>query len=253
MNEEEHILTGGNIAARVVRIGATVRKPVTAATPSVRSLLDCLHDRGYPASPRHFGTDEQGRQSLEFVPGVMGNAGPPLGLGDLEQVGRLIRQLHEVTAYFPIPTDARWDVPIRPDHDDLICHNDLAPWNLVRSGDRWVFIDWDNAGPGSRLWDLSYAAVTFPPIEPQGDIAEIAPRVGALVRGYKLSPSQGYALPTLMRRRAQAMGDLLVHGTENGLQPWAEMYEADHARYWFGAARFVEEHRQALEEVCMNR
>jgi len=252
MTEDEHILTGGNVAARVVRIGETVRKPVTIATPSVKNLLNFLHDRGYPACPQHFGMDEQGRQSLEFVPGVMANAGTPLSLADLEQVGRLIRQLHELTACFPIPADARWDVPIRPDHDDLICHNDLAPWNLVRNGDRWVFIDWDNSGPGSRLWDLSYAAITFPPIEPQGDITEIVPRVGALIRGYGLSPSQGHALPALMRRRAQAMGDLLVSGAEKGLQPWTQMYEADHTKYWLGASQFVEEHRQALQDVCRN-
>jgi Phosphotransferase enzyme family len=252
MTEDEHILTGGNVAARVVRVGETVRKPVTIATPSVKSLLNFLQDRGYPACPQHFGIDEQGRQSLEFVPGVMANARTPLSLADLEQVGRLIRQLHELTACFPIPADARWDVPIRPDHDDLICHNDLAPWNLVRNGDRWVFIDWDNSGPGSRLWDLSYAAITFPPIEPQGDITEIGPRVRALIRGYGLSPSQGDALPALMRRRAQAMGDLLVNGAEKSLQPWAQMYEADHARYWLGAAQFVEEHSLTLQDVCRN-
>ena len=252
MTEDEHILTGGNVAARVVRIGMTVRKPVTISTPSVKDLLDLLHDRGYAACPQHLGIDEQGRQSLEFVPGTMGNAEPPLNLADLEHVGRLIRQLHDITASFPIPSDLHWDVPIRPDHDDLICHNDLAPWNLVRNGDRWVFIDWDNSGPGSRLWDLSYAAITFPPIEPQGDITEIVPRIGALIRGYGLSPSQSHALPALMRRRAQAMGDLLVNGAENGIQPWAQLYEADHATYWLGAAKFIEEHSQVLQDVCGN-
>ena len=252
MTEDEHILTGGNIAVSVVRIGATVRKPATMATPSVKSLLDFLQDRGYPASPKHFGIDEQGRQSLEFIPGTLANAGTPLSLVDLERVGGLIRELHEVTACFPIPADARWDVPIHPDHDDLICHNDLAPWNLVRNGDRWVFIDWDNSGPGSGLWDLAYAAITFPPIEPQGDITEIAPRVGALVRAYGLSAPQGQALPELMRSRAQAMGDLLVNGAKNGIQPWAQMYEADHAVYWLGAAKFIEEHSQVLQGVCVN-
>jgi len=46
-----------------------------------------------------------------------------------------------------------------PAAGDLICHSDLAPWNLVRNEQRWVFIDWDNAGPSSRLWDLGYAAL----------------------------------------------------------------------------------------------
>jgi hypothetical protein len=249
MSEDEQILTGGNVAARVVRVGATVRKPATLATPCVKDLLDFLRTHNYPASPQHFGIDEQGRQSLEFVPGVMANAGAPLSLVDLERTGRLIRQLHEATIAFPIPADAHWDVPIPPDRDDLICHNDLAPWNLVRDGDRWVFIDWDNASPGSLLWDLSYAAITFPPIEPQSDIAEVLPRVRALIRGYELSPSQCHALPELMLRHAQAMGDLLVNGAESGLQPWAQMHAEGHSRYWLGVAQFVEEHSHALQHT----
>jgi hypothetical protein len=250
MAEKEHILTGGNVAARVVRIGATVRKPVTIATSSVKDFLDFLHERGYSACPQHFGIDEQGRQSLEFVPGVIGNVGPSLSLLDLEKVGELIRQLHEIAACFPIPTNASWDVPIGPDRGDLICHNDLAPWNLVRNGDRWVFIDWDNSGPSSRLWDLSYAALTFSPVEPQADIAVIASRVAALVIGYELPPLQGHNLPELMRRHTQAMADHLCDGAAKELQPMLQLHADGHARYWNGAAQFVAKHSEALRIVC---
>jgi hypothetical protein len=32
-----------------------------------------------------------------------------------------------------------------------------------------VFIDWDGAAPGSRLWDLAYAITGFVPLHSHGD------------------------------------------------------------------------------------
>ncbi len=76
----------------------------------------------------------------------------------LARVGRLVRDLHEALPTFEPSGSERWQVAIPPDREELVCHHDLAPWNLVLGADRWVFIDWDGAGPGSRLWDLAYAA-----------------------------------------------------------------------------------------------
>jgi hypothetical protein len=47
---------------------------------------------------------------------------------------------------------------------------------VVRVGDRWVFIEWDGAGPGSRLWDLAYAMKGFLPLIGGGDPVADAPR-----------------------------------------------------------------------------
>ena len=44
---EEQVLAGGNVGARVVRVGSTVRKPVTAATPAVEALLEYLESVGF--------------------------------------------------------------------------------------------------------------------------------------------------------------------------------------------------------------
>jgi Ser/Thr protein kinase RdoA (MazF antagonist) len=224
-----------------VRVGGTVRKPVTASTPGVEALLRHLDEVGYEAAPKALGRDERGRQVLEYVPGTVADALPPLDVPGLRRVGRLIRELHDATASFVPPADAAWNVAIPPDTTDLICHRDLAPWNLVLADDgRWVFIDWDGAGPGSRLWDLAYAAHGFVPLGAGGDPAVDAPRLRALADGYRLDERQRRALPELIVGHTRGMYDLLRRGSETGEQPWARLHAEGHGDHWGPAADYVE-------------
>ncbi|MFI2076838.1 MULTISPECIES: hypothetical protein [Streptomyces] len=40
-----------------------------------------------------------------------------------------------------------------------------GPWTpAVHALDGWTFIDWDTAGPASRLWDVAYAVHGFIPL-----------------------------------------------------------------------------------------
>jgi Ser/Thr protein kinase RdoA (MazF antagonist) len=166
----------------------------------------------------------------------------PMTPGELRRVGGLIRSLHDASATFRPPPDAAWDVVIPPDRDDLICHHDLAPWNLVRNGDRWVFIDWDGAGPGSRLWDLAYAAHGFVPLSPGGDPRVDAPRLRALADGYDLDETQRRALPPLIVDHTRGMYDLLHRSSITGTQPWARLYAEGHGNHWGPAATYIERH-----------
>jgi len=123
----EQVLAGGNVAGEVVRVGATVRKPATQATPAVEALLAHLEAAGFDGAPRTLGRDDRGRHVTEFIPGPLAMNEPPLGPAGLRRVGRLVRDLHDACAGFAAPPGARWDVAIPPDRNDLICHHDLAP------------------------------------------------------------------------------------------------------------------------------
>jgi hypothetical protein len=242
MSDLEERLYGGNVADSVVRVGETVRKPVTSATSSVEALLEHLFEVGFRGAPRTLGRDEKGRHVLEYVPGATQQ---PFSYTseELGRVGSLIREFHEAAKSFVPPAGAQWRVVIRPDSEELICHHDLAPWNLVRGEERWVFIDWDGSGPGSVLWDVAYAAQSFVPLIHGGEPAIDASRLRSFVDGYGLDRSQREKLPQLMVARTRAMFELGERAAITGEQPWARLHaEGDGGRHWRQAAEYVERH-----------
>jgi|GEM_PF-883245 len=151
---------------------------------------------------------------LEYIPGETAYGQPPLTVNELKRLGGLIRQFHDAVESFVPPPDAQWDVAIPPDQCQLVCHNDLAPWNLVRDGDRWVFIDWDGAGPASRLWDLGYAAHGFVPLHAGNNPVLDSPRLRALADGYGLDEQQRKDFPALIA--AHTRGMVSSNGRRNG-------------------------------------
>jgi len=111
----DQLLSGGNVADQVVRVGVTVRKPSTTATSSVEAFLKHLHGKGFTAAPQTLGRDEQGRHVLEYIPGATVDRPDTLSNDDLYRVGLLIRELHDASQSFVPPPSAQWNVAIKPD------------------------------------------------------------------------------------------------------------------------------------------
>lgn len=239
---DEIPLTGGNVSAAVVRVGDTVRRPVTPATAAVDAFLRHLERRGFTGAPRALGGDDVGRQVLSWVPGRNQYEIGPLDPSGLERVGALIRELHDAGADFDPPPDARWQVAIPPDREDLVVHHDLAPWNLIVDGERMTFVDWDNCGPGSRLWDLSYAAHGFAVISADEPVDAVAARLRALVEGYGLDRAGRRELVPMLARRTRSMLELLLDGRRRGIQPWARLAEEGHAEHWGAVTDYLHAH-----------
>lgn len=166
---DEELLEGGNTHEAIVRIGDTVKRPTGAWTPGVHALLRHLEAVGFDGAPRVLGIDDLGREVLTFVDGdVVYPDHLDLLAADeaLFEVARLIRSFHDAATGFD------WRPHEWSDRGadglpggEILCHNDLAPWNLVRRPDgRWAFIDWDLAAPGARDWDLAWAILTLVPL-----------------------------------------------------------------------------------------
>ena len=205
--ELEQTLTGGNMAGQVHRIGETVRRPTGPWTPAVHQVLHHLEQVGFRGAPRALGSDEQGREILTFIPGNMVHL-RVLDDAGLTRVARLIRDYHAAVVSFMPPADAHWQTDGRDPigTGELICHNDLAPWNLIVGEHEWAFIDWDLAAPGRRLWDLALAVCSFVPLWP--DHTANLRRYRLFCASYGLSAADVHELLDLVVQRTRRMAQV---------------------------------------------
>lgn len=185
---------------------------------------------------------------VEYVEGVPALDQLPLVHDDLLRVGRMIRQIHDASETVVVPNPGDWKMLLPAENPNLMCHNDLAPWNLIM-GDRWVFIDWDGAGPSTRLWDLAYAAQSFGMLFDRQPVEDAALRLRAVVDGYEADDALRKALPAAMAKRTAAMFNLLKSSNDTGFQPWADMYVNGHGEHWCSAAHYVSRHQVAWQQT----
>jgi hypothetical protein len=248
-------LNGGNMSSGVVRAGDTVRRPAGPWTPAVHALLTHLHDAGFHGAPRPLGIDERGREVLTFIPGTVawpGHFHLLEGDSQLRRAARLIRDFHDAVATFTPPPGAPWQALIPADGDEIIAHNDLAPWNLVIGDRQWAFIDWDTAAPGTRLWDLAYAAHGFAPLsaDPAFQRDDAGRRLRLIADAYGLTEQQRLDIIPLLGRRTQAMHTFLARQAAQGTQPWARLWQQGHGDAWQADTSYItqrEDHwRQAM-------
>jgi Ser/Thr protein kinase RdoA (MazF antagonist) len=148
---EETPLTGGRYTLNVVRVGTTVRRPVSSASSFTRALLRLLEEKNCGHVPRHLGVDEKGRDVLTFIPGWVPAKFQYFEDQQIETAARIMRQFHDATRGSQLAGQA-----------EVVCHNDPGPNNTVfQDGTPVAFIDFDFAAPGDPIEDLAYLGWTW--------------------------------------------------------------------------------------------
>ncbi len=150
-------LAGGRVARGVVRVGDTVRRPLSDDAGRIHRLLVYFERSGFEAAPRFLGVDARGREILTFIEGF---APPHNGFcltGQAVAAGaRLVRRVHDLTAGTEFAAGS-----------EVACHHNLSQQNWIfRDMIPIAIIDWDGTRPGTRvdnfaefLWAFVHPAV----------------------------------------------------------------------------------------------
>jgi len=181
--ENEIPLAGGRITQGVVRIGDRVHRPQCANAAFIHAVLNHLSQKNVPFAPHYFGSDEQNREILSFMPGEVPDNLGEYSTDQCAAAAVITRTLHDALSDFPGCPDGM-----------TVCHNDLSPCNFTfADGFPTAVIDWDAACFGNPLDDLAYAAWMWLDIgNDENDPAKIREGILAMLSAYGATDCTGF-------------------------------------------------------------
>jgi hypothetical protein len=235
-------LEGGDVTAGVVRVGDTVRRPLNAQSPAIHRYLAHLERRGFVESPRFLGIDRRGREVLTYIEGEMG--GRPLhgwaaDENVLVAIARLQRRIHECSSDFTLPRGIVWAKPLEiggvpPSYvvAELVGHNDWTPENIIFVDREPVgLIDFDLAGPTTRLLDVVNAIMWWAPLRDPTDRdpllrdVDAARRMRLYANAYGLGVEDRALLIGTAERRYLRSWHVMKYRAQHDGGGWARMWD----------------------------
>lgn len=233
-DSEDAALAGGvGNGGAVVRVGDTVRRPVTRHSPFVRAVVTHLEAVGFERAPRYLGSDDEGRDVFTFVAGQVAVAPyPPWAQRDdvLREVGALLRDFHAAMSDFD--PAASWSTELAdPQVGAVFCHNDVCPENVVFRDDCAVaLLDFDMTAPGRATWDVARTARMWVPMAVPGTSRtwpgqmNVWHRVGVLTRAYGLESAAGDEFADVLLTATRQGQDWVRAKVEAGEPSFVEMW-----------------------------
>lgn len=240
----------------VVRRGSAVHRTAGPWTPTISRLLHHLRARGVTWLPRPLGLDDDGREVLTYLPGIVPTYPLPTWVWAervLVDAGRRLAQFHQASAGFDV-TGAVWQIPPHQPAE-VICINDVAPYNMVFDDAHQLIamIDLDTASPGPRMWDLAYLAYRLAPLTQAEDTGAGTPSMA--VRRHRLHLlGQAYAqagdrvdiaADDVLRTAIERLEDLAVFTAKRAAAGAPQV--AAHVEVYRNDAGWIGIHRQDLE------
>jgi hypothetical protein len=241
--EPEIPLLGGDVTEGIVRVGATVRRPMTRNAAFIHALLQHLEEVGFEGAPRYLGVDSAGREVLTFVDGEVAGRPHPEWIADenrLASIGKLLRGYDDAAAGFVAPQGIELALPSDPPglppapayEDELIGHLDITPENVVfRGTTAHALIDFDLVRPATRVDELYNAMLWWAPLNEPQDVDPglrglAAPkRCRILADAYGMSDRDRSRLLEVAVLRTRRSWHLMKHRAEADGGGWQRMWD----------------------------
>ena len=232
----------------VTQRGGEVLRQGGAWTPTVHRLLRHVRQRGVGWVPQPQRVEPDGREALTYIAGEVPQYPMPgyvWAEGTLIDAASRLRRFHDASVGFDT-ADATWQIPTH-EPQEVICHNDFAPYNFVfKDGSIVGVIDFDTASPGPRIWDLAYLAYRIVPLTSPADLsfpAELLTptsrqkRLEALIGAYG-EPDYATEIVGVVVERL----DDLARFSELQAEVQARPELADHAKLYRRDAAYLQQH-----------
>jgi hypothetical protein len=266
-------LLGGDVTEGVVRIGGTVRRPSGPHSVLVRQVLEHLAAVGFTGCPRWLGTDQRGRDVLSFVDGEVAGRPWPAWVADEDRVAsvaRLVRRFDDAMAPLGVPEGAwaeRAALPFPPEMppstagpQTFVAHCDVTPENVVfRDGQAFALIDFDLAGPATRVEEICNVLLWWAPLMPPADrepvVADVdaVRRAALIVDAYGLEPADRELVVMQARNQAERSFFSMRTRAEVLGGGWARMWDEGVGDRILRRQQWLAEHGGALHEALTGR
>lgn len=258
---DEEVLLAGSRLNQVVKIGDTVHRAAGPWTPTVHALLRHVRGKGFELAPEPLGLDGEGREVLSYIPGQ--TVGSQLPWQDwvwddalLIEVGQVTARYHRAVADFRPAGPISWQFgPAELQADQIVCHHDIAPYNVVVAADGHLkgIIDWDLIGPGAARSDLAFVAWQWVPLQHPDvarifgwhDSGDLGRRLRLLLDAYGLHQRDGFIDDVIARMHLNRDG--MLQKAAEGVPGYVRLVQAGHVEGMSAAIGFVTGQRDALQ------
>lgn len=240
-------------------INNEVHRPIGHWTQQVHKLLRYLRDQGFYAAPEPLGFDEQGREIVRFIKGEVCHdlhSQKAASLKVLTSAAKLLRTYHDASQNFlnvnSVSKD--WMLPCK-NPQEVICHGDFAPHNLVLDGEQAIgIIDFDAAHPGPRTWDIAYALYRFAPFtnpdneDGFGNIEDQILRARLFCNAYGLAEEKRAGIADLMIERLQNLIDFMMKSAQEGSKKYEQSIKEGHHLTYLADIEYIKRHKSRIED-----